>query len=592
MFVKTMVGVFALISASGALTNGPMYRVDVTNAGSNSVSRSMDSDDDALKINAIILTVPDSGGTLFFPAGTYLLRTRVKVYNKKNISFVGEGKSSVFKTLTGSGPYLSNVDFPLFDLFTSTSIVFRDLTFVGPGKLYGDPANPAQGDNCQTPGVLIRQSSDSARVTNCDFKNLNSGIRVENSSDCQISNNIFHGKIVQDGVQVISLSDVGSSPGKSARNIVSSNTFDFSNDANGSMGIRLGGQSSDWSTFNCSVVGNTIRNTHFEGIVSEFSEGGTITGNTVSACAYGIQLYDFRNGTVSANTVENCPLVGIGLFSNDGGRAITGNVVSGNSIINSGTNPGSHAVIVGSQSTSIADSNMLVNNIIRGGRVNGIDLSARNCTIKGNYIQSPGGTGIFMGSAKARNCIIEGNFIMQPGAHGILGGTGSIISGNYIVAKALPAANTGGIWLEGYPDVTVTGNRISGFGAFNEFIPNPEANGVTLLGNSSGTNLGPTSQKLADSIKAAVAAYRTSNGLAAAAAVPADAVTSSGSGRDPHISPANAQLQASRVAKARGFALPQVQALITAHTDSPDWGIFGEPRVNVLQLNLALDQIR
>ncbi|MEO7427548.1 MAG: right-handed parallel beta-helix repeat-containing protein [Fibrobacteria bacterium] len=489
MSVKAVAVMLSSISASAALTNGSMYRVDVTNAGGNSVSRSMDSDDDALKINAIILSVPDSGGVLFFPAGTYLLRTRVKVYNKKNISFVGEGKSSVFKTLKGTGPYVSNVDFPLFDLFTSTSIVFRELTFIGPGKIYGDPSNPAQGDNCQTPGILIRQSSDSARVSNCDFKNLNSGIRVENSADCQISNNIFHGKIVQDGVQVISLSEVGSSPGKSARNIVSSNTFDFSSDANGSMGIRLAGQSSDWSTLNCTVVGNTIRNAHFEGIVSEFSEGGTITGNTLSSCAYGIQLYDFRKGTVSANTVENCPSVGIGLFSNVGGRAVTGNVVSGNSVINSGTKPGSHAVIVGGESASIADSNMLVNNIIRGGNVNGINLMARNCTIKGNYIQSPGGTGIFMGSAKARNCIIEGNFIMQPGAHGILGGTGSTISGNYIVAKALPAANTGGIWLEGYPDVTVTGNKVSGFGAFNEFIPKPKDNGIAMPGNSSGTSL-------------------------------------------------------------------------------------------------------
>jgi potassium-transporting ATPase KdpC subunit len=73
-------------------------------------------------------------------------------------------------------------------------------------------------------------------------------------------------------------------------------------------------------------------------------------------------------------------------------------------------------------------------------------------------------------------------------------------------------------------------------------------------------------------------------------AIPADAVTSSASGLDPHITPANAQLQAARVAKARGIAPDQVTAVVAQYTDKPDWGLFGEPRVNVLQLNIALDQ--
>ena len=72
--------------------------------------------------------------------------------------------------------------------------------------------------------------------------------------------------------------------------------------------------------------------------------------------------------------------------------------------------------------------------------------------------------------------------------------------------------------------------------------------------------------------------------------MPADAVTSSGSGLDPHISVANAQLQAVRVAKARGRSLEKVQAMVTANTEDRDWGIFGEPHVNVLRLNLALDR--
>jgi K+-transporting ATPase ATPase C chain len=122
------------------------------------------------------------------------------------------------------------------------------------------------------------------------------------------------------------------------------------------------------------------------------------------------------------------------------------------------------------------------------------------------------------------------------------------------------------------------------------FQPRPSAAGTGYDATSSGgTNLGPTSQKLNDSIKAAVAAYRTSNGLAADASVPADAVTSSASGLDPHISVANALDQASRVAKARGVTLDRLQALIAQSTEGRDLGVLGEPGVNVLRLNAALD---
>lgn len=141
-------------------------------------------------------------------------------------------------------------------------------------------------------------------------------------------------------------------------------------------------------------------------------------------------------------------------------------------------------------------------------------------------------------------------------------------------------------------DGTVRGSRLlaQNFSSDKYFQPRPSAAGTGYdATNSSGTNLGPTSQKLADSIKAAVAAYRTSNGLAADAPVPADAVTSSGSGLDPHISVANAQLQTARVAKARGLPPTQVQLLVQQNTQGRDWGVFGEPAVNVLQLNLALD---
>ena len=143
-------------------------------------------------------------------------------------------------------------------------------------------------------------------------------------------------------------------------------------------------------------------------------------------------------------------------------------------------------------------------------------------------------------------------------------------------------------------DGTVRGSALlaQNFSSDKYFQPRPSAAGTGYDATaSSGTNLGPTSQKLSDSIKAAVAAYRTTNGLAADVAVPADAVTSSGSGLDPHISVANAQLQAARVAKVRSLSLPKVSELIATHTEDRDLTVFGEPRVNVLLLNLALDEL-
>jgi K+-transporting ATPase ATPase C chain len=122
------------------------------------------------------------------------------------------------------------------------------------------------------------------------------------------------------------------------------------------------------------------------------------------------------------------------------------------------------------------------------------------------------------------------------------------------------------------------------------FHPRPSAAGngydATMSG---GSNYGPTNQKLIDRIKADIEKFRQEN-PEYHGPIPADMVTASGSGLDPHISPASALAQAARVAKARAVSADQVNQLIAQFTEGPSLGFLGEPRVNVLQLNLALDR--
>jgi K+-transporting ATPase ATPase C chain len=143
------------------------------------------------------------------------------------------------------------------------------------------------------------------------------------------------------------------------------------------------------------------------------------------------------------------------------------------------------------------------------------------------------------------------------------------------------------------PDGTVRGSRLLGQ-AFSDpkyFHPRPSAAGNGYdAANSSGSNLGPTSEKLKNAIKDRIADYRKENGLAETDVVPADAVTASGSGLDPEISLQNAEVQVARVAKTRGLSEDKVHELVQQNTDGRDLGVFGDPGVNVLRLNLALDQ--
>jgi potassium-transporting ATPase KdpC subunit len=131
-----------------------------------------------------------------------------------------------------------------------------------------------------------------------------------------------------------------------------------------------------------------------------------------------------------------------------------------------------------------------------------------------------------------------------------------------------------------------------GFSGAKYFHPRPSDAGTGYDPTSSGgSNLGPTSQKLIDGIKANVAQYRQENSLAAEALVPADAVTASGSGLDPHISLQNALLQVPRVAKERGISEEAIRGEVIKATDKALLGIGGDPGVNVLKVNLALDAL-
>jgi K+-transporting ATPase ATPase C chain len=138
----------------------------------------------------------------------------------------------------------------------------------------------------------------------------------------------------------------------------------------------------------------------------------------------------------------------------------------------------------------------------------------------------------------------------------------------------------------------VVGSKLIGqsFSADKYFHPRPSAAGNGYDASaSSASNLAPTNQALIDRVKSDVSKLQQEN---PGVPIPADLVTASGSGLDPEISPAAADFQIPRIAKARGISVDSLKALVARHTQARTWGIFGEPRVNVLELNLDLDSLK
>jgi potassium-transporting ATPase KdpC subunit len=181
--------------------------------------------------------------------------------------------------------------------------------------------------------------------------------------------------------------------------------------------------------------------------------------------------------------------------------------------------------------------------------------------------------------------------IAQAGFSDKANGSQLKVNGKVVGSKLLGQTFTKARYFHGRPSAAgaaATGSDATDPNDENKTVPNDPKDLSQDI--SSGSNWGPTNPDLLAAVKQRATDYRKENGLAADAKVPVDAVTASGSGLDPHISIANARIQAHRVARVRRIPLAQVDKLIDENTDGRSLGFLGEPGVNVLELNVALDR--
>lgn len=182
--------------------------------------------------------------------------------------------------------------------------------------------------------------------------------------------------------------------------------------------------------------------------------------------------------------------------------------------------------------------------------------------------------------------------IAQAGFSDKANGSKVEVNGKVVGSKLLGQTFTQPKYFHGRPSAAgaaATGSDATDPNSAKKTIPNDPKDLSQDI--SSGSNLGPTNPDFLAAVKERAAAYRRENGLAPGAEVPVDAVTASASGLDPHISVANARIQARRVARVRGIPRAEVNQLVDDHTDGRSLGFLGDPGVNVLELNVALDAL-